>query len=392
MKKKGVSTDFSRAERISILNETGICWQNIPDIPWSFSYYFTEAGQSNFHIYLWLCKDLSWVQGWYYCGYIFGSLSLGFQLFILYKSLRVHNIGESCINLTLLLWLFGLFWWMIGELHDIKYPNQRSQYNKHTRESGYIDIAALTFIVSYFSTLIYIRLYRTKHEHVSVDENHKEERYKRSTSTPPVPSRFSFLFHNWKEYESVHVLFWLAKDTAWNWGIPIMLMIFFIPTFLLSADFVMKTFYLKYGLIDHAHYCAQLLWICYTTTWALGEFYVPNHDEPISMIKWNSEAKITVRWYASWVLFAAFIPIILLHIIWIRKTCDGSIGVTTIRTHENLYTYKHVSYSEFVWDGIDESDNENQKANNQNGDQCDDDKEVGLKIEHSDMTLPLLNK
>jgi hypothetical protein len=40
-----------------------LCWFHYPSQPLSVSYYFNE-GQENFHIYLWLLKDLAWVQSW----------------------------------------------------------------------------------------------------------------------------------------------------------------------------------------------------------------------------------------------------------------------------------------------------------------------------------------
>lgn len=59
------SLRLSRSRRIEFLqniDNKGICWFYPPDIPWSLSYYLSEAGQSNIHIYLWLAKDLSWIQ------------------------------------------------------------------------------------------------------------------------------------------------------------------------------------------------------------------------------------------------------------------------------------------------------------------------------------------
>ena len=57
--------DLERIERLSLtegLKKKEICWFSFPDLPWTISYYYSTAGQSNFHIYLWLMKDLSWTQ------------------------------------------------------------------------------------------------------------------------------------------------------------------------------------------------------------------------------------------------------------------------------------------------------------------------------------------
>lgn len=63
--KKFTSEDFNRSERLTLtehLKKKELCWLSYPDIPWSFSYYYSNSGQSNFHVYLWLLKDLSWTQ------------------------------------------------------------------------------------------------------------------------------------------------------------------------------------------------------------------------------------------------------------------------------------------------------------------------------------------
>lgn len=65
-----------------------------------------------------------------------------------------------------------------------------------------------------------------------------------------------------------------------------MVVVFFIPTFLLSVDFVIVTLYRcsfdilnmrcsigtgcsvrKHGLVDHAHYCASLFWLISASSW-----------------------------------------------------------------------------------------------------------------------------
>ena len=109
-------TGLSRIERISVSEESELCWKNLPDIPWSLSYYMSEWGQSNFHIYLWLAKDLSWVQSWYWPAYIFGSLTILWQLFIVGKTISRRNNEDIIVSLTILLWLGALFWWQVNHL------------------------------------------------------------------------------------------------------------------------------------------------------------------------------------------------------------------------------------------------------------------------------------
>lgn len=266
-------TNLSRTDRLSVVlsnHEVGICWIHPPDLPWSLKYYSTENGISNLYVYWWIAKDLAWydhcndfslfhnpilsrAQGWYWPAHIFGALSLLWQAYILFRSMQKWNLEDVWINVTFLLWLFGHFWWMDGDLHDAQYPNENQIYDQRTRQTGYIFIFASIWISMYYLLL--------KPLHLLGD----------STSHDPVIAnlnwRFQFYFKSWKEYENAHSLFWILKDTAWNWWIPPMVVVFFIPTFLLSIDFVWVTLWVKHGLIDHAHYCAGLLWLCSASAW-----------------------------------------------------------------------------------------------------------------------------
>jgi hypothetical protein len=219
---------------------------------------------------------------------------------------------------------------MSGELEDDRYPNKRSVYSERTKQAGYLDIVGLVCACSYFLVLKPVKLIRDA-------EGKQRAVDRKSDQAVEAPTwRLPFYCHSWQEYENVHVLFWLAKDTSWNWEIGPLVVVFFVPTFFLACDFVWITLFQKHALIDHCHYLTQLIWICYTTTWAAGEFYVtPNNDEALDLLKWNHETRNTARWYASWVLICAFIPITVLHAVWIPATMLG-----WIHTDDSLYDEK----------------------------------------------------
>lgn len=79
--------------------------------------------------------------------------------------------------------------------------------------------------------------------------------------------RFQFLFSSWREYENVHIFFWLGKDYSWNIVNPISWVLFLIPTQLIAADFVMVSLFREDLLIEHAHYIAQLMWVTGNLAW-----------------------------------------------------------------------------------------------------------------------------
>lgn len=299
---------------------------------------------------------------------IFGSLAFGWQVFMLSKSLFLCDLEEIWKNIAMTLWLGGHFWWMSAELHDYKYPNRPSVYNERTIQTGEIFAIALIWVSAY-----YLILKPFRSAGVCFIDKKRDSTSTTTTTTIPNPTvqtfkwRFPWYFHSWSEYENIHIFFWLAKDTAWNWWIPSMLIVFLVPTLFLAMDFVWVTLWCKRDLIDHAHYCSQFFWVCAAVIWALGEFFfTPNHDEPLNMNKWNHEAKITSRWYSSWCYVVSFLPIVLLHIIWIYGTITGEIQAEQMK-------YKSF-YEEIYYDELEDQLNENH----------DDDIEQKLNEIHED--------
>jgi len=279
-------------------------------------YYVSDNGQSNFHIYLWIIKDLAWAQNWYWVAHIVGGAALLWQLYFFTKSALNRNLDDAWFNSTVFMWLLGHYLWMDGELHDYRFPNKESTYDARTIQSGYIFIAASIWVSLYYIVMKPLRLANYVSYCLKIDVYQSEK----------VTWRFPFYFQSWKEYENIHSLFWLLKDTGWNWWVPSMVVIFFVPTFLLSIDFVWITLWDRKMLVDHAHYLAQLVWLCSASAWAAGEFFLtPNHDDPIGLLNFSLEARITSRWYASWMLVLAFVPIVVLHMIWIPATVRGMV-------------------------------------------------------------------
>jgi hypothetical protein len=121
------------------------------------------------------------------------------------------------------------------------------------------------------------------------------------------------LFESWKQYENVHVLLWLGKDTAWNWEWKLMWLIFSVPTVLIGLDFLHKSLFTKRLMIDHAHYCAQFLWVFSNLVWAYGELFLPeSRDEAIDFWTVSTDAKKSARWYSTWVLLSGKISTVVI--------------------------------------------------------------------------------
>ena len=86
------------------------------DVPYSPQIYFTVRGAENFHIYLWIAKDLSWTQNKLVPALFFGSCALAWCLVLVYHAFNIKSYVEIYMVIGLMLWLSGNFVWMQGEV------------------------------------------------------------------------------------------------------------------------------------------------------------------------------------------------------------------------------------------------------------------------------------
>lgn len=78
------------------------------------------------------------------------------------------------------------------------------------------------------------------------------------------------MFKDIREYENLHIVFWLIKDTCWvmEWKIAGMIMI--IPTLLVAIHIAWRS---RKIIADLFHNIAVCLWISANATWMTGEFF-----------------------------------------------------------------------------------------------------------------------
>lgn len=287
-------------------------WDKLaPDEPYSPKWYLTERGGEYVHLYLWILKDLSWTQDWYYVGNAAGSVAVLWGCFMLHRAYTLHNRNELITGSSQLLWLIANLWWMSGELHDWEYrkdANAPLLYPSHTVQCGYILQTSLLVMVLYY---LFLRPF-----HISVPAEEALEVYNETGLEPRCPSFFA----TWREYENNHILWWLCTDYAWNTLNPTIWVLTGIPTIIIAADFVACSFRNHRLIVDHFHYIAQFLWFLGNFVWAFGELFDPAHDYPYALFATDPEARRTFRWWSSWCLIAAYVPIVVLHVIWIAKT------------------------------------------------------------------------
>ena len=301
--------------------QRGICWFHPPDVVFRLSWLTSIRGSENVHIYLWILKDLSWAQSWWIPGHVFGIAAVLWSFYILSHAVRDRNTNEIMTNFSTFMWLFGNTWWMIGDIHDHNFPEEPAWYPQRTIDCRNIMVAALCLLGAYYLIVKPLKLF-------NVDNPDAMVHYDRTGLKPRWP--ISLLFKTWREYENVHILFWLGKDCAWNRLIPSMWFVFVLPTLGIMLDLACTSFFAKPLLIDHAHYSAQFVWVIANAIWAGGELFTPDYDFPFPLVTTSSEARQTARWYSSWTLVAAFVPLVVMYILWAFYTVTGRIRESSL--------------------------------------------------------------
>lgn len=235
------------------LIKQGVAWMNPPDVPFTPLYLlFHQRGQENLHIYFWILKDLAWMQalgGWYYCGFICGSMAIAWSLLLALKAIFVtKNHHEAYLNIGQAGWLMGNYIWMSGELYDLKYSDDDGEvlYSERTAIAGHILLASFLYLLIFF---IFLKPF-------NILPKPSEESIKVYDTPGLLPKRMERFFSTWRDYENIHILFWCGKDLSWNTMRPETYWFFSTLTILESIDFSITSLFHSDLIIDHSHFIA----------------------------------------------------------------------------------------------------------------------------------------
>jgi hypothetical protein len=133
---------------------------------WTLDYYFSVRGAENFHIYLWIAKDLAWAQDLYIPAALFGSLAVAWCFVLAYYAMKYGGIEEVYMLIATVLWLTGNFVWMVGEVlyddDDYVVPRTATMFEVSAQFCGFlVHVYCLLNRVRlhgcYFITLFYDR-------------------------------------------------------------------------------------------------------------------------------------------------------------------------------------------------------------------------------------------
>ena len=178
----------------------GGAWTTLPNKQWRSCVDFiaSSKGLHYFHLYFWIIKDIAWMQGLYYLGNIFGGLAVMLSFWISIRAFLGKSYDEFFISIALLMWVAANLWWMSGDLHDLNNPNALALYDLRTVESVNILMLAFSFSGVYFLVTRPLLCVQT-----SWNSNGDDIQFQASC------------FQRFKDYERIHLFFWLGKDLAW---------------------------------------------------------------------------------------------------------------------------------------------------------------------------------
>lgn len=81
------------------------------------------------------------------------------------------------------------------------------------------------------------------------------------------------------------MLFWIAKDLAWNRLNLTLWLSCMVPTLLIALDFIFiaATTRSEDNAVDTIHFLAILMWVIGNSVWAYGDFFLQDYSEPMGM-------------------------------------------------------------------------------------------------------------
>lgn len=258
-------------------------------------YLFSIRGWDNFHIYLWILKDLAWTLDNFWMSAVCGTMAVAWCGILVIVAYRNGDWEEIYMLVSTILWIVGNFWWMAAETNIV------GDDDTHALQTSYMLETGLGWLVLFYLVLRPLNVIR---ETPAVTEQFL---------ILDLHSRFSY-FKNWRQYEYLHMLFWISKDLSWNRLFKPTWWIAFVMTTLLGVEFIWVS-YKKGYVVDVAHYVAQLFWVLANGAWAYGELYT-DFDDPYPLGDANPNAVKTGRWWGSVLLVIAFIPILILYFLW----------------------------------------------------------------------------
>ena len=89
------------------------------------------------------------------------------------------------------------------------------------------------------------------------------------------------MLKNIRQYENLHIAFWLIKDSCWVTSFRTLGMLMIIPTLYVAIDIAYRS---RKNTADLFHNIAVCLWISANATWMTGEFFFKDTLRPYATV------------------------------------------------------------------------------------------------------------
>lgn len=104
-----------------------------------------ERAYENFHIFVWLIKDSSWVHNWRWLGMVMVIPTLAMQLHITWKNRKDYD--ELAHNIAITMWITANATWMCSEFY----------FHDHFRYvAAWFFNIGLAIMVAYYGRILYL--------------------------------------------------------------------------------------------------------------------------------------------------------------------------------------------------------------------------------------------
>ena len=117
---------------------------------------------------------------------------------------------------------------MKGETHDYEYPDEIPIATDNANTSAVVLLIALCWLLLYYTVFLPFNLIYTR----------KSSLFEYDDGSLKAPTSKCFAFKSFRRYENLHMVFWIAKDLAWNRLNLYMWAFFLLPTLYIAADFI----------------------------------------------------------------------------------------------------------------------------------------------------------
>jgi len=283
-------------------------------------------GLESVQLYLWLIKDWSWCMlHWVYPGIVCGTAAVILSVILLFLSLGTGLYSEAYVATAMLLWLGANYLWMLGEFINENWLDDPEEvfYLDCLEIAKVFAMAATSMLALYFFLLMPVGFFE--------QERRNNPLMVRLLDDSPTP-RFKYLFPTFRDYETIHLLFWAVKDTCWIFNWKYAYALGFVPTLLLNVDltYLYATHKNQFGEMIHSIILG--LWVLSNGVWAYGEMIAEtppegvSDDELIPEEDWDtfdwpwlplSNTAFRHRYAAGWIFVLTLVIVVVYYIHWI---------------------------------------------------------------------------